>query len=74
MNAEKDMRLKEQEKVNREAISMALKDGPLVYELYSILVHSGTSNAGHYFSYVKSFENGKWYVFNDERVDEINVA
>ena len=53
---------------------MALKDGPLVYELYSILVHSGNSNAGHYFSYVKSYQNGKWYVFNDERVDEINVT
>ncbi len=50
-----------------------LKDGPLVYELYSVLIHSGTSNAGHYFSYIKSFENGRWYHFNDERVTEINV-
>ena len=50
-----------------------MKDGPLVYELYSILVHVGTSNAGHYTSYIKSFENGGWYSFNDERVTEVNV-
>lgn len=36
-------------------------------------MHSGTSNAGHYISYIKSFENDKWYLFNDERVTECNV-
>lgn len=51
-----------------------LKEGPLVYELYSILVHSGTPNAGHYTSYIKSFENGRWYLFNDESVREVNVS
>lgn len=48
-----------------------MKDGPLVYELYSILVHSGTANAGHYFSYIRSPDN-RWYLFNDERVQEIS--
>lgn len=70
---EREKDLEEQENKNREMIASALKDGPLVYELYSILNHSGTSNAGHYFSYIKSFENNKWYAFNDERVTEINV-
>ena len=45
-----------------------------MYELYSILVHSGTPNAGHYTSYIKSFESGRWYLFNDESVKEVNVS
>ena len=45
-----------------------------MYELYAVLVHSGTANAGHYYSYIKSFEDGRWYCFNDERVTEISIA
>ena len=40
--------------------------------------HSGTANAGHYKAYIKSFENGifyiypgKWYCFDDSIVYEI---
>jgi len=29
---------------------------------------------GHYFAYVKSFEDGKWYNFNDQSVQEIPAA
>ena len=29
---------------------------------------SGSSLAGHYYAYIKSFENGKWYEFNDSTV------
>lgn len=50
-----------------------MKDGDLVYELYSILVHNGTANHGHYFSYIKSEDNGRWFCFNDDRVTEINI-
>jgi ubiquitin carboxyl-terminal hydrolase 47 len=28
---------------------------------------------GHYYAYIKSFEDGKWYKFNDSSVDEIPV-
>lgn len=42
-----------------------IKDGPLVYELYSILIHSGGAYGGHYYTYIKSFEDQKWYCFND---------
>lgn len=27
-----------------------------MYELYAVMVHNGTANHGHYFSYIKSFE------------------
>ena len=26
---------------------------------------------GHYYAYIKSFEDGKWYNFNDSHVTEI---
>jgi ubiquitin carboxyl-terminal hydrolase 34 len=52
-------------------VQQYLKDGPLVYELYAILVHSGTANAGHYFSYIRIPDNNRWFSFNDERVQEI---
>jgi ubiquitin carboxyl-terminal hydrolase 47 len=50
-----------------------IKDGPHVYELYSILIHSGTASGGHYYAYIKSFENAKWYNFNDSSVTQITV-
>lgn len=41
-----------------EEIKTAVNEGPLVYELYAMLSHSGTANSGHYKAYIKSFENG----------------
>lgn len=43
------------------------KESPAVYELYSILIASGGALGGHYFTFIKSFEKGKWYNFNDSR-------
>jgi ubiquitin carboxyl-terminal hydrolase 47 len=37
-------------------------------------VHSGGAYGGHYFAYIKSFEDGKWYDFNDTRISELDVA
>jgi len=48
-----------------------LNQGEYVYELYSIMVHSGGAFGGHYYAYVKSFEDGKWYNFNDSSVTEL---
>ena len=39
------------------------------YDLYGICNHSGGSQGGHYYAYVKN-ANGKWYEFNDARVEE----
>ena len=50
-----------------------LKQGDLVYELYSVLVHSGSAMGGHYYAYIKSFEDGKWYNFNDSDVRQIDA-
>ncbi|KAK3288799.1 hypothetical protein CYMTET_3736 [Cymbomonas tetramitiformis] len=54
----------------------------LVYELYAILVHSGTANGGHYTGYIKdthappleadSANASGWYHFNDARVTPVS--
>lgn len=41
-----------------------------VYDLYGICNHSGGVQGGHYTAFIKN-ANGKWYHFNDTRVDEI---
>jgi ubiquitin carboxyl-terminal hydrolase 47 len=50
-----------------------LKQGDLVYELYAVLVHSGSAIGGHYYAYIKSFDDGNWYNFNDSTVTPITL-
>lgn len=44
------------------------------YELVGVLVHTGTSDSGHYYSYIKvggdgaEEDDGMWYLFNDTQV------
>jgi hypothetical protein len=43
----------------------------MLYRLAGVLVHSGTAECGHYYSYIKvDGDDGKtkWYEFNDTRV------
>ncbi|XP_024080521.1 ubiquitin carboxyl-terminal hydrolase 47-like isoform X2 [Cimex lectularius] len=45
--------------------------GPFVYELYSIMIHSGSASGGHYYAYIKDFSKGEWHCFNDQTVTTI---
>lgn len=45
--------------------------GPYLYELYSIMIHSGSATGGHYYAYIKDFTKGEWYCFNDQSVTSI---
>ncbi|XP_055315105.1 ubiquitin carboxyl-terminal hydrolase 47 isoform X3 [Sitodiplosis mosellana] len=46
--------------------------GPYNYELFSIMIHSGSASGGHYYAYIKEFENGEWFCFNDQSVSPIS--
>ncbi|MPC11301.1 Ubiquitin carboxyl-terminal hydrolase 64E [Portunus trituberculatus] len=45
--------------------------GPYMYQLFSIMVHSGSASGGHYYAYIKDFTSGEWYCFNDQSVTKI---
>ena len=40
-------------------IELYRAEGEYVYELFSIMIHSGSAMGGHYFAYIKSFEDSK---------------
>ena len=40
-----------------------------IYCLYCVIVHSGSSQSGHYFCFVKDFKNDCYIKFNDTRVE-----
>ncbi len=49
------------------------------YDLVGVLLHSGTADGGHYFSYIKerdkaSSNYGRWFEFNDTRVSPFSVT
>jgi len=73
MKAARAGHLAKNAKESQDLIEKYLQEGPLVYELYSIMIHSGGAYGGHYFNYTKSFEDGKWYHFDDTSVKEIDV-
>uniref|UniRef100_A0A915HZM8 Ubiquitin carboxyl-terminal hydrolase n=1 Tax=Romanomermis culicivorax TaxID=13658 RepID=A0A915HZM8_ROMCU len=54
-------------------INAFLSEGPYVYELFSIMVHSGSANGGHYYAYIKNLDNKTWYCFNDQVVTRASV-
>jgi ubiquitin carboxyl-terminal hydrolase 47 len=35
-------------------VGQRLRRGPYVYELFSIMIHSGSAIGGHYYAYIKS--------------------
>ncbi|KAK2720979.1 ubiquitin carboxyl-terminal hydrolase 47-like isoform X2 [Artemia franciscana] len=49
----------------------ALESGPYVYELFSIMIHSGSASGGHYYAYIKDFRTGLWSCFNDQSVTRV---
>lgn len=45
--------------------------GPYMYELFSIMIHSGSAAGGHYYAYIKDFQKNQWFCFNDQTVSSI---
>ncbi|XP_029316325.1 ubiquitin carboxyl-terminal hydrolase 47 isoform X2 [Cottoperca gobio] len=46
-------------------------ENTLTFELFSVMVHSGSAAGGHYYACIKSFSDGQWYSFNDQHVSKI---
>lgn len=44
----------------------------LLYELFSVMVHSGSAAGGHYYACIKSFNDDQWYSFNDQHVSKVS--
>lgn len=42
------------------------------FKLRGVIVHYGTSEAGHYYSYIK--DSNEWFEFNDEMVMPFNPS
>lgn len=47
--------------------------GPYIYELFSIMIHSGGASGGHYYAYIKDFQTRSWYCFNDQNVSRVSI-
>ena len=68
----KEKKIAQKQQCRNEKIEKYLAEGENVFELYSVMVHSGSSFGGHYYAYIKCFDTGKWYNFNDSNVSEIS--
>lgn len=44
-----------------------------MYELYAIMIHSGSASGGHYYAYIKDFKTDEWLCFNDQSVSVVSV-
>eukprot|EP00310_Coccolithus_braarudii_P015546 CAMPEP_0183343100 /NCGR_PEP_ID=MMETSP0164_2-20130417/9077_1 /TAXON_ID=221442 /ORGANISM="Coccolithus pelagicus ssp braarudi, Strain PLY182g" /LENGTH=75 /DNA_ID=CAMNT_0025513851 /DNA_START=1 /DNA_END=225 /DNA_ORIENTATION=- len=45
-----------------------------MYELYAVLVHSGSAGWGHYYALIKDLEKSDWNEFNDSVVRPIKAS
>uniref|UniRef100_A0A6B2KW10 USP domain-containing protein n=1 Tax=Arcella intermedia TaxID=1963864 RepID=A0A6B2KW10_9EUKA len=45
-----------------------------IYELTGILVHTGTTESGHYYSYIRDPNTKLWYLFNDQSVTPFDIS
>lgn len=42
------------EEAAQDPLELIRKNGPWVYELYAVLIHSGSALGGHYYAHIKS--------------------
>lgn len=45
---------------------------PIMYDLYAVSNHSGSTTNGHYTTYAKNPYTSEWHSFNDSRVEPIS--
>uniref|UniRef100_A0A8C2BUK6 Ubiquitin carboxyl-terminal hydrolase 47 n=1 Tax=Cyprinus carpio TaxID=7962 RepID=A0A8C2BUK6_CYPCA len=60
---------------NTSSAERALKPkSSLTFELFSVMVHSGSAAGGHYYACIKSFSDSQWYSFNDQHVSKYIIT
>jgi ubiquitin carboxyl-terminal hydrolase 47 len=57
---------------NNQNAHEQISENNIEYELFSIMIHSGSATGGHYYAYIKCFETNQWLNFNDERVSKLD--
>lgn len=56
---------------NSTSIDSSNTVGPFTYDLFAIMIHSGSASGGHYYAYIKDMDSGSWHAFNDQSVSPI---
>lgn len=59
---------------NRKNVEEVEEPGPYIYELFSIMIHSGSASGGHYYAYIKDFRTDEWFCFNDQSVSRVSIT
>ncbi|KAL0218432.1 hypothetical protein P9112_004085 [Eukaryota sp. TZLM1-RC] len=44
------------------------------FELSGVIVHAGSSDSGHYYSFARNRETNTWFLFNDSFVDAVDFT
>ena len=44
------------------------------YRLKGIVIHTGHSEGGHYYAYIRDGETNEWYEFNDIKVEKFDIS
>lgn len=58
--------------LTKEALESKHQSTHLTYQLFSIMIHSGSASGGHYYAYIKDFTSDDWFCFNDQSVTRIS--
>lgn len=56
-----------EQRLKQESLS-----SPYLYELFAIMIHSGSASGGHYYAYIMDFETHEWFCFNDQNVSSVS--
>jgi ubiquitin carboxyl-terminal hydrolase 7 len=68
-----DLNLAEICKDGKDVQKFQEKDESVIYDLQSVVVHSGEFGHGHYYAYIRpNIRKNKWFRFDDDRVTEVS--
>ena len=57
------LKISEISDLDKKCKDLYLQDGDYVFELFGILIHSGSAFGGHYYAYIKDYITGNIYIY-----------